>query len=94
MCLYHGNHILQRCLHGPENRKYAEKCASTMATTYSSGAYTDQRIASTCAHTVDDLMIIMKFVFVITSIYDIHMSTVNLNHIQILRTYVCVLYTS
>lgn len=26
---------------------YAEKCASTMATTYSSGAYSDQRIAST-----------------------------------------------
>ena len=26
---------------------YAEKCASTMATTYSSGAYDDQRIAST-----------------------------------------------
>ena len=25
---------------------YAEKCASTMATTYSSGAYNDQRIVS------------------------------------------------
>lgn len=25
---------------------YAEKCASTMATTYSSGAYDDQRIVS------------------------------------------------
>lgn len=29
---------------------YAEKCASTMATTYSSGAYNDQRIASADLH--------------------------------------------
>ncbi|WAR00449.1 NEC1-like protein, partial [Mya arenaria] len=29
---------------------YAEKCASTMATTYSSGAYNDQRICSTDLH--------------------------------------------
>ena len=28
---------------------YAEKCASTMATTYSSGAYNDQRIVSIAA---------------------------------------------